>query len=127
MADADRTGSDVVRAFLRAMQRGPDGLETLLGLFADDAVYVESLTGGSHDRPRVHRGKAAIGRALRAGLEWNPPDFTLQLDRLHADGDHLIAAWTCRSEALPGPVSGLDHYTVRGGRIARLETRVWTA
>ncbi len=113
-----------MRAFLRAMQRGPDGLETLLELFADDAVYVESLTGGSPDHPRVHRGKAAIERALHSGLEWNPPDFTIQLDRLHVEGGELTAEWTCRSEALPGPVRGVDRYILRDGRIARLETRL---
>jgi ketosteroid isomerase-like protein len=124
MAGAEPTGSDLVRAYLRAMQRGPDGLEALLELFAEDAVYVESLTGGSSERPRVHEGRAAIERTLRSGLEWNPPDFSIQLDRLHADGGELLAEWTCRSAALPRPMTGVDRYTVREGRIARLETRL---
>jgi hypothetical protein len=33
----------------------------------------------------------AIRRALRQGLQWNPPDFRIQIERLEVDGQDVVA------------------------------------
>ena len=79
----------VVEAFLRAMQSGPQGEDALVDLFTDDGVYVQALS--SSGRPRTYVGKDAIRRSLRKGLRWNPPDFRINPDRLEVEGDDLVA------------------------------------
>lgn len=111
----------VVETYLRAMQMGPRGEDGLVDLFTDDGVYIEFLTEG---RPRTHEGKQAIREALHQGLQWNPPDLRVTLDRLEVEAAELVAQWTCTSARLPHPMKGTDRYTLRGGRIARLETRL---
>jgi hypothetical protein len=111
----------IVEAYLRAMQMGPRGEDGLVELFTDDGEYVESLTVS---RPRTHKGKQAIREALHGGLSWNPPDLHVSLDRLEVEATELVAYWTCTSERLPHPMCGVDRYTLRDGRIARLETRL---
>jgi SnoaL-like domain len=119
-AERDR---QIVEAYLRTMQMGPRGEDGLVELFTEDGEYVESLTVG---RRRTHRGKQAIREALHDGLSWNPPDFRVSLDRLEVEATELVAYWTCTSETLPHPMSGVDRYTLRDGLIARLETRLTT-
>ena len=115
-----RSDLEIARRFLHAMQRGLSGEDELVSLFADDGVYVESLTTGE---PRAHHGRAAIRLALHEGLKWNPPDFTVTLDRLEVERGEVVANWTCRSSRLPGPMRGVDRYLVEEGVIKRLETR----
>lgn len=117
------TGRELVEAHYHAMQMGPAGEDAIIRLFADDAVYVESLTSGD-GTAREHRGKAAIRDAFRKGLQWNPPDFQITLDRLEIEGDELVSHWTCTSTAMPGPVSGRDWYLLERGKIKRLHTRL---
>jgi hypothetical protein len=117
------SGQQIVETYLRAMQMGLRGESTLVDLFTEDGVYVESLRGGP---ARTHKGKGAIREALHSGLSWNPPDFRVSLDRLEVEATELVAYWTCTSERLPHPVSGVDRYTLRDGLIARLETRLTT-
>lgn len=117
----DSRDGRVVEAFLRAMQLGTRGEDDLVALFTEDGVYVESLTEG---RPRTHDGKAAIRQALHKGLQWNPPDFRVTLDRLEIEAGEVVAYWTCSSSQLPDPMHGVDRYTIRDGRIARLETNL---
>lgn len=50
-----------------------------------------------------------------------PPDMRLVLDRADRDGDRMRAVWTCTSPAFPAPMKGYDLFTIRGGKIARLE------
>jgi hypothetical protein len=69
-------------------------------------------------------GKPAIRRVLREGLQWDPTDFRIHLDRLEVDGEEVVACWTCTSEQLPHPMHGIDRYSLGGGRIRRLETRL---
>ena len=116
----------IVKTFVRSMQMGPAGEDAIVDLFAEDGVYVEPLTSGN-GIVQTHRGKAAIRRALNQGLKWNPPDFRVSLDRLEIEENELVAYWTCTSAALPGPMTGTDRYTIRAGKIARLETRVQSA
>jgi SnoaL-like domain len=113
----------IVETYLRAMQMGLRGENRLVDLFTEDGVYVESLRVGP---ARTHKGRGAIREALHSGLSWNPPDFRVSLDRLEVEATELVAYWTCTSEVLPHPMSGVDRYTLRGGLIARLETRLTT-
>jgi uncharacterized protein (TIGR02246 family) len=58
----DRT---TVQQYLAAMQAGPAGLEELVGLFEDDAVYVEPFSG----KTEIHSGKAEIRAFFENALE----------------------------------------------------------
>ncbi len=111
------TPTEVVHAYFRAMQTGRAAADALFALFADDAVYVEPFTGVS----RTHEGRAAIEACLRDGWDREPPDLTLEVNRIDVDGDVVRSEWTCTSPVFPAPVRGVDVCTVKGGRIARLE------
>ncbi len=50
---ADRT---LIERYVALMQVGAGGLDELLGLFTDDAVYVEPFSG----QPTAHSGRAEI-------------------------------------------------------------------
>jgi ketosteroid isomerase-like protein len=110
----------LVETYLKSMQRGPSGLDDLVSVFADDAVYVEPFSGNG--RPAEHRGKAVIRQFFQGSLPRNPPDFTVTLNRLVLDGEQLRADWTCTGSMFPGPMRGYDLYTIRNGKVARLET-----
>lgn len=114
LSHADRT---IVENLFRAMQRGPDGEEEMMALFADDAVFIEPFTGAV----QTHTGKAAVRAAFRASWEAPVPDLRLVLDRVDVDGETVLADWTCTSPAFPTPMRGQDRFTLRDGRIARLE------
>ncbi len=92
----------------------------LLALFADDAEYVEPFTGAV----RTHRGREAVRAAFREGWKQPLPDMRIEIDEVSVDGDVTRARWTCFSPALPGGRGrGENLFTLRGGLIARLETR----
>jgi ketosteroid isomerase-like protein len=110
----------VVERYLALMQAGPGGVDDLLGLFADDAVYVEPFMG----KPQVHSGKAEIRAFFQNALEQNLRGARLTLDRLDMDGDRLRSEWTCELPAFNAPMRGFDVLMLRDGRIARLETTV---
>jgi hypothetical protein len=122
MAVTDRDRELVIN-YLRSMQMGPSGIDGILNLYNDDGVYVEHLTSIKGES-RTHNGKAAIREALASGMKWNPPDLNVTLDRLEIEGDQLIAHWTCTSAQFAGPMRGTDRYTLRGGKIGRLETQL---
>lgn len=107
----------VVEDYFRCMQAGATAADELLGLFAEDAVYVEPFQGA----PRAHAGRAAIEAALRGGWETAPPQLVLTVDRIDVDGAVVVTDWTCTSPAFPGPMRGRDRCTVADGRIVRLE------
>lgn len=88
----------LVERYFRAMQRGPEGEEELVALFAEDAVYVEPFSGDQ----APHVGRAEIQAWLHASWDHSPPELTLRVDRVRVDGDQVEAAWTCTSPALPG-------------------------
>jgi ketosteroid isomerase-like protein len=112
--------NETIERFFKAMQRGPDGHEELLALFADDAVYVEPFSPGGG----VHEGKAAIRAWLPQSQENAPPDMRLTVDRIDAAEGVVEAAWTCESSAWARPSRGRDRFTIENGRIVRLETRL---
>jgi ketosteroid isomerase-like protein len=111
---------EVVQSYFDAMKAGAAEVETLVALFADDAVYIEPFGG----EPRTHSGRAAIEATLRAGMASPPPNMTLEVDRIDVDGDTVTSAWTCMSPAFPQPMRGVDVCTVHEGRIRRLEVRM---
>jgi hypothetical protein len=102
------------------MQRGPEGEDELVALFADDAVYVEPFSGGRHV------GREAIRSWLRASWEHQPPGIRLTVERVEVVEDTVEATWTCESEAFAQPVRGRDRFKIRHGRIARLESELLT-
>jgi len=110
----------VVERYLAAMQAGPGGLDDLVALFEDDAVYVEPFTG----QPQVHTGKAEIRAFFEAALESHLRDVRLTLERLDLDGERLRSVWTCDLPALSAQMRGFDLVTLNAGRITRLETTV---
>jgi hypothetical protein len=118
--DAER---ELVINYLRSMQMGPSGIADMLALYAEDGVYVEHLASAKGEI-RTHTGKTDIGEALASGMKWNPPDLRVTLDRLEIEDGNLVAHWTCTSAQFPGPLAGTDRYTLRDGKIARLETQL---
>jgi len=117
IASHDRT---VVEQYLAAMQAGPGGLEALVGLFDDEAVYVEPFSG----HPQVHTGKVEIRAFFENALEQHLNGVRLTLDRLDLDAGRLRSEWTCELPALTATMRGFDLLTLRDGRITRLETTV---
>ena len=117
IATRDRT---TVEQYLAAMQAGPGGLEELVGLFEDDAVYIEPFMG----KPQVHTGKAEIRAFFANALEQHLKGVRLTLDRLDMDVGRLRSEWTCDIPAFAAPMRGFDLLTLRDGRITRLETTV---
>ena len=109
-----------VEQYLAAMQAGPGGADDLVGLFADDAVYVEPFSG----QPQVHSGKAEIRAFFEHALEHHLNGVRLTLDRLDLDAGRLRSEWTCELPALPATMRGFDLLTLHDGRITRLETTV---
>lgn len=112
---------NVIESYARAMSAGPAGLEELTGLFAQDAVYIEPWT--MMGIPTEHIGAADIRTFFEESLPKNPPDFKVTIDQIDLDGEAIRTAWTCTSAMIPAPVRGIDLYTIRDGRIARLETQ----
>jgi ketosteroid isomerase-like protein len=102
------------------MQAGPGGLEELVGLFEDNAVYVEPFTGQS----QVHSGKEEIRAFFKNALQQHLRDVQLTLDRLDMDSGRLRSEWTCELGTTRALMRGFDLLTLRDGRIARLETTV---
>ena len=110
---------EVVERYFGAMRRKREGIEDLVALFADDAVYTEPFSAKT---PATHTGKAEIGAFLRAMPENAPPDMEVSVDRIDRDGARIRAEWTCTSQAFPQPMRGVDLYDVKDGKISRLET-----
>jgi hypothetical protein len=113
----------LVERYFKAMQAGPDGVEDMASLFAEDGEYIEPFSQGG--QPSSHRGRAAIRAFFEQSL--NGPlgsGVRLTLDRLDVDGDRLRSEWTCIMPIFPGPVRGFDTYAIEGGRIKRLEVTV---
>jgi hypothetical protein len=111
---------EIVGRFFSAMQTGAASEAEMLALFSPDAVYFEPFSGTGR-----HEGKSAIADALRAGWRNPLPDMTISVDAVEIDGPSVTARWTCRSPALPGGQgSGVNVFTLSGGLIVRLETRI---
>jgi ketosteroid isomerase-like protein len=117
MINTDRA---LVERYLALMQAGPNGVDDLVSLFDEQAVYVEPFSG----KPQTHEGKAAIRAFFEVALSQHLNGVRLTLDRLDIDGDKLRSEWTCHLSGLPTPMRGFDLLDLRGGRIVRLETTV---
>lgn len=107
----------IVEDLMRAMQMGPAAFEELLGLFAEDGVLVEPFSGAM----QTHTGKPALRASLNQMSQNRAPDLALALDRVDMDGNAVRAEWTCTSKSMPGPMRGYDLFTIREGKISRLE------
>ena len=117
----DASERQVVDNLFKAMQMGPGGEELMMSLFAEDAVLVEPFSG----EPRIHEGFEAVREAFRdSWKDEPPPDMKLILDRADRDGELVRADWTCTSPAFPAPMKGYDLFTIRDGKIERLEVIV---
>lgn len=111
----------LVESYYTAMRMGAAGAGALAELFSDDAVYVEPFSGGD-GRPRTHAGKRVIGEFFKDSVGQRPPDMVVTMNRVDAEGERLRAEWTCTSSVFAEPMRGVDVYTLRDGKIARLET-----
>jgi ketosteroid isomerase-like protein len=110
---------ETLKRYFRAMQRGPEGEAELVALFAEDAVYVEPFTGGEHV------GRDAIRDWLRASWRDQPPGIRITVEQLEVVEHTVEATWVCESDAFARPARGRDRFTIRNGRIARLETELF--
>jgi ketosteroid isomerase-like protein len=107
----------VVENLFKAMQAGPSGESLMMSLFHDDAVFIEPFSG----RPVTHNGREAIRASFRQQNEHPLPDMKLTLDRVDLDGPLVRAEWTCSSSAFAEPMRGHDLFTIKDGKISRLE------
>jgi hypothetical protein len=114
----------LVEDLFKAMQMGPGGEESMMDLFADDAVLIEPFSG----EPQTHTGRNAIRHSFRDQWKNPVPALRLVLDRVDLDGRQVRADWTCTSPAFPSPMRGYDLFALNGeGKIARLEIIVTEA
>lgn len=109
---------ETVEKYFNAMGRGSDGEAELLGLFADDAVYREPFGG------QTLTGRDAIAEWVRASREQAPPDLVITVERIDVVGEVVEATWTCEAPIFVEPTRGRDRFTIRGGKIERLESEV---
>lgn len=114
------TDRKIVESLFRAMQTGPGGEAEMMALFADDAVLIEPFTG----RVQTHTGKEAIRSSFQEMWKNPAPEVSLNLERVDREGDHVRAEWNCTSTAFPEPMRGYDLFTLRDGKIQRLEVVV---
>jgi ketosteroid isomerase-like protein len=110
-----------VESYYQAMRLGAAGATALARLFTDDAVYIEPFSGGD-GQTRVHIGREVIAEFFRDSVNHRPPDMVVRMNRIDAEGDRVRVEWTCTASVLAEPMRGVDLYTFREGKIARLET-----
>lgn len=108
----------LLESYFRAMQRGPEAEVELVALFADDAVYIEPFTEGAHT------GREAIRDWLRRSWAEQPPGIRLTIERVDVVEQVVEACWRCESEIFVTPARGRDRFTIRDGKIARLESEL---
>jgi ketosteroid isomerase-like protein len=109
---------ELIERYFQAMRTGAISSDEIIDLFADQAVYVEPFSGEAS----AHVGKDAIRQSFIDSQKNAPPDMTLTLDQVDVDSDCIRSVWTCASPAFPRPMRGQDLWTIRDGKIFRLET-----
>jgi hypothetical protein len=114
VSESDRA---VVEGLFKAMQAGSAGEKLMMSLFHEEAAFTEPFSG----QPVTHRGHDAIRESFRQQTAHPLPDMELTLDRVDLDGAAVRAEWTCTSSAFPTPMRGYDLFTIRDGKIERLE------
>lgn len=108
-----------VSNFFLAMQAGPPGISILKELFSDDAVYDEPFSG----QAEPHVGSDAIAAAFAASRTDEFDDAVILLNGVAVSGETIRVNWTCISQAIPGGQgSGVNIFTLRGGKIVSLTT-----
>jgi ketosteroid isomerase-like protein len=115
---ADRA---IVEGYSQAMRLGAAGATALTRLFTDDAVYIEPFSGGD-GQTRTHVGRDVIAEFFRDSVNHRPPDMVVTMNRIDAEGQRVRAEWTCTASVFAESMRGVDLYTLRDGKIARLET-----
>jgi hypothetical protein len=55
------------------------------------------------------------------------PDLTITVDRIDIVGEVVEATWVCESPIFVRPTRGLDRFTIRRGKIVRLESTMTEA
>jgi len=116
MNEASHSAAD---KYYRAMRRKAEGIDDLIAVFDDDAVYVEPFS--DRGRASAHTGKSNIAEFLRKMPENTPPDMEVHVDRIDRDANVVRAVWTCTSAAFP-TMYGRDLFEIKNGKISRLET-----
>lgn len=111
----------LIEEYFACMRSGASRVEELIGLFAEDAEYTEPF---APDGPTTHKGREAIARMLRAGVEQRPPDLRLEIHRIDVRADAILAEWTCHAEAFGGAIDGRDRFETRDGQIQTLVTEL---
>ena len=115
------TDKQVVQQMCEAMQAGESGKAALVGLFTDDAVFIEPFSGP----PQTHTGIDAIrARVDEMVQQPRPPDFELKVDQVTTENGELVAYWTCTSAMMPGPMKGRDELKIRDGKISFLQINI---
>jgi SnoaL-like domain len=102
--------NETVQKYFNAMQRGTEGEDHLVDLFAVDAVYDEPFGG------ETLTGREAIRGWLRASRVQAPPDLTITVERIDITGEVVEAIWMCESPIFLSPTRGRDRFTIRDGR-----------
>lgn len=110
--------TELVGRHFAAIRGGPDAEDELLALFADDAEYV-AIADDARQRHVGHDQIRAGVRGARAVVPWGA---WLCVDRVEVAGQRVRADWTCHSPAFALPVRGVNEYTIRAGKIVRLQT-----
>lgn len=103
------------------MQAGGARVDELIALFADNAEYIEPF---SPNGPTSHRGKAAIAKCLRQGIQNRPGDFELELQSIDLSATTIQARWKCSSKAFGGNIQGIDRFEIAQGAIQKLTTEL---
>ena len=109
---------ELVEHYFQAMRTGAIASDEIVDSFAEDAVYIEPFSG----EPLAHVGKEAIRQSFIDSQRNAPPDMTLTLDQVEIDSECIRSVWTCSSPAFAHPIRGEDIWTIRSGKIVRLET-----
>jgi ketosteroid isomerase-like protein len=112
------TERELIESYFQAMRTGAIASDAILDLFADEAVYIEPFGGA----PTEHVGKDAIRRSFVESQRHAPADMTLTLDQVEVEHNCIRSVWTCMSPTFAQPMRGQDLWTIRGGKIYRLET-----
>ena len=112
------TERDLVERYFQAMRTGAIASDEIVDLFAEDAVYIEPFSGA----PMEHVGKDNIRRNFIESQKHAPADMTLTLEQVDVEPDCIRSVWTCMSPAFPHPMRGQDVWTIRNGKVQRLET-----
>jgi len=108
-----------VSNFFLCMQAGRTGVDALMNLFAEDAVYEEPFTG----TPRRHVGRDAIRKAMTEGANVPLQDTRIEINTATVLNGEIHIAWTCHSPSLPGGQgSGLNRFAIEEGLIQSLIT-----